>query len=530
MLPKNITPEYLLAALQRRFWYVVIPFFLIFMAIIGYCIKAPRIYKATTLILVEPQRVPREYVNPTVSLEMAERLRTITEQIKSRTRLEKIITEQNLYVRLRAERTMTDAVEAFRGDIEISVRGSQARQGSAAFEVSFVGRDPAQVRDVTNTIANLFIDDNLKLRESQATGTTRFLERELERMKEQLREKEEQVRVFKEKHSGQLPEQLQNNYQILTQLQRQLDSINEAIQRTEDRRVMLQTQLARAGSTTLGGGGSSASENSEVNALPMPSGLEGLRQQLETLRTRYTENHPEVVKVKTVIERLEKEQVGEAFGPDAQGTARAPGAAPRRTESQGTDVYATLRLIERDLKVLQEDRKKLFNQINEYRSRIENGPRIEQMFVDVRRGYEQANQNYQSLLQKKLQAELAENMERAQQGEQFRVLDAAKLPDRPFEPKLVKILLLGVMMSLGVGLGSGLLREHLDIAFWSRKELESVLELPVLVIVPFVQTEKDLYRNKMKMVGTISVLLAMGSALLLALFVLWKSSPSLFRL
>jgi len=178
VIPKDgIDLAYVKGALKRRSWYIVFPFFAVSLAAIVYCIVASRSYKAQTVILIEPQKVPGEYVSATVTVDLSARLRTITQQIKSRTRLEGIIKQYDLYGDILADATMTDAVEAFRENIEVNVRG-----GHYAFEVSFQGNDPVKVRDVTNTLAHLFIESNLKLREAQATGTTKFLDRELERL------------------------------------------------------------------------------------------------------------------------------------------------------------------------------------------------------------------------------------------------------------------------------------------------------------------------------------------------------------
>jgi len=173
MTPKDgINLQYVKAAFLRRFWYIVLPFFLVSIATVGLCIKTPRVYKAETLILVEPQKVPPEYVRSTVTVDLGDRLRTITQQIKSRTRLEKIINEYGLYPETRAEKTMTDAVEVFREKIEINVQRSGGRSDTGSFQIAYMNRDPLKARDVTNAVANLLIEDNLRLRAVSYTHLT----------------------------------------------------------------------------------------------------------------------------------------------------------------------------------------------------------------------------------------------------------------------------------------------------------------------------------------------------------------------
>ena len=524
MIPKDgMSPKYLKAAFVRQFWYIVLPFFLISVLAVVYCMKAPRVYKAETLILVEPQKVPQEYVSSTVTIDLDARLRTIQQQVKSRTNLEKIIREHNLYPDIRAARTMTDAVEAFRKNIEITVVRWSGRSGGGSFEIAFMNSDPVKARDVTNAIANLYIDHNLKLREAQAAGTTGFLDRELKRVKEVLRHKEEQVRQFKEKYFGMLPEQMENNYRILAQLQQQIDSVNTTIQQIEDRKVVLQAQLGRietARTSTVRAVG----QDEAPAADQAPLTFEELRQELQSLKSRYSDKHPDVLRLAGRLAKLEKPQDATVPDTDTKVASIQPptSEAQRLMHAQRQDLVSQLELVDREIATLAKEKKKVSSQIAQYQQRIEEAPRIEQMFVDLDRGYSQASRNYQALLEKKMQAQLAENLERAQQGEQFRVLDIAKLPEKSFKPDIIKVLALGFAIALACSFGLAYIREHLDRTFQTSKELESLAKLPVLVSVPVVNTKQELRWNLLKKAGAAGALVSMASVLFYALFLLWK--------
>lgn len=535
MIPQDgITLQYLKIALQRRLWYAVVPFFVLAMASVVYCIKAPKVYQSSTLILVQPQEVPAEYVQPTVTSNATSRLNTLKEQVMSRPRLEEIIKKYDLYPEVRASRTMYDAVELMREHITVEVNESRDRRDTspASFRVSYDGAEgPAKVRDVTAAVTNLFIIDNLKLREAQATGTSRFLERELQRMKEVLRHKEEEVRKFKEEHLGVLPEQMENNYRILEQRQLHLNSLNATLQQTRDRKVLLQTQLQRLqtvqatspepqGPVTGSSGG-----EAQLN-------LEQLRQLLASQRTRYSEQHPDVLRTKAMIAKREKEEETEAPETDSQGLGlvSSQSEAQRLMVLQREDAVTQLKLIETEIQTLAHEIRRTEQQIEAYRQRIEGGPKIEQLFVDLRRDYDEASENYQSLLEKKMQADLAENLERTQKGEQFTVLEPADLPEKPIKPKIPKILLLGFMMAAAGGLGLAFMREHLDPTFWSARDLEGMLEIPVLVSIPVITTTEERRWNLLKKATTVCALIVMSSALLAALFVLWKHNPTLLPL
>lgn len=532
MIPKDgLDIPYALAALRRRLWYVALPFFLVATGTIVYCIKAPRIYQSSTLLLVQEQEVPADYVRPTVTSDTRSRLNVLQEQVLSRPRLEEIIKRHNLYADIRERFTMFDAVEEMRKNVTVTIKdpGDRYRAAPAAFEISYEGENALKVKEVTAAIATLFIEDNMKLRESQAVGTSQFLDREMERMREELRKKEEQVREFKEKHMGLLPEQMESNYRILGQLQQQLDSINVSLQQTEDRKVMLRTQLGTLETVRASSGGTLG--QTAVSGPSLTGGLDQLRQALETLKSRYTDTHPDIVRLKATIEKMEQEQAAPGGAlPDAgqKNAASAPTQAERLLQAHRDDLSAQMGLIDRQLRGLGEDKKKVEAQIRQYRERIESGPEIEQMFVDLSRGYEEANENYQSLLQKKLQADLAENLERTQKGEQFVILEYANLPQKAIKPNVWKVLSMGLMLSLGAGLGLAFLREYLDPTFWRSKDVESIAQIPVLVSIPIVSTKGEHRMRILKRIGTAGALASMASVLLYALFMLYRTDPTAF--
>ena len=530
MIPKeSITPQYLIEVLRRRLWYMVVPFFLVSMATIVYCINAPKVYKSSTLILVQPQEVPSDYVQPTVTSDARYRLNTLQEQVLSRPRLEEIIKKYDLYQEIRSMGTMYDAVESMRQHVRVEVKEPGRRDtGPGSFEVSYEGHDPAKVMAVTSAIANLFIEDNLRIREQQASGTSKFLERELERMRATLRSKEELVRQFKEQQMGLLPEQMENNYRILNQLQQQLDSINDTLQQTEDRRVILKGQLGRL--ETLHAGNAAATVPPGSSAPDqMPLSLDVLRQQLKSLSSRYSDQHPDIIRLKATIAELEKKQSTTAYEktPGEQDVFSQTTDAQRLMVVQREDLLTQLKLIDKEIQNLNGEKRETSRQIEVYRHRIENGPRIEQMLVDLNRDYLEASKSYKDLLQKKMQADLAENLERTQKGEQFRILEPANLPHKPFKPDIMLTLLWGFGIALACGLGLTFLRENLDSTFRNSRELESVSTLPVLVAIPVITTEKERRWNMYKQAVTVCMLVSMASSLFYALFILWDAGRTL---
>jgi polysaccharide chain length determinant protein (PEP-CTERM system associated) len=436
----------------------------------------------------------------------------------SRSRLEEIIKKLDLYPTERASTSIQSSVEKMRKNIDVQLKKSGRRESITSFRVSFEGKEPKKVRDVAAALAGLFIQYNSKLRQEQAAGTSKFLASELVKVKEELRLWEHRVREFKQKHVGFLPEHMESNYRIMTQLQQRLDSLNTNLQKTQDRRVILQRTFQEEALT--------AGARDE-----QPKTLNGLRQQLQNLQIRYSDRHPDVIRLKALIEKLEKQkQINMSRAKSDRSDEKSMSEAERLMSAEKEERFDELNLIEKEIFALRKEIGETESQIDKYRLRIERGPEIEAMFVDLRRGYEQASANYQSLYQKKLQADLAKNLEQTQKGEQFRIQDHAHLPSSPYKPDLRKILSVGLMLALGTGFGLALLREYFDPSFWSRREVESMLEFPVLVSIPLIQTKRERELKMVKTAAAVCILLAMSSTLGYALYVLWQKSPGFIPL
>ncbi|MGZ3614751.1 MAG: GumC family protein, partial [Thermodesulfobacteriota bacterium] len=228
----------------RRKWYVIIPLvasILVSFALYGYL---PKIYKATTVILVQPQTVPENYIRSTITDSVVGRLSTISQEILSRTRLEKVIHEFNLYADIRNSASMEAVVETMRKAIEVKVENqSQSERAQNSFSISYEGREPRTVMMVTNKLASLFIEENLRVRELQAERTSEFLSKELDAMKEKLKTKDEEIRNIKQRYMGELPQQLDANLRVLERLQQQLHATNESIRAVEDRVLFVQNRI-----------------------------------------------------------------------------------------------------------------------------------------------------------------------------------------------------------------------------------------------------------------------------------------------
>ena len=467
--------DYLQIALRRK-WYFIVPFVLISIAAIAYALYAPNIYRASTLILVEPQKVPSSYVKATVTEDIESQLRTITEQIMSRSYLEKIINEFDLYPEMRKKLPLQSVIERMRRCIDVRVRKGRV------FTVSFEDQNPVIAMKVANRLASLFIEGNLKVREERAEGTLVFLEKELERVRKLLKQQEKKVSEFRAEHLGVLPEQLEANLRTLDRLQLQLQSNGEALKAAEETRRMLQQQLSQMQTMPM----ITVDEpTSGEELVPESSSLSELKAKLKKLRLRYTEKHPEVVRLERLIAQMENEEKSNEANEEGSKETSA-----NEEPLWASQIEAQLAQLDAEISQLKNERKRLKSEIKEYERRVEITPKVEQQLKELSRGYEVTQKEYQSLLDKKLQAELAANMERKQKGERFKVLDQAKIPERPFKPNRQKIILFGVF--LGMAIGSGLVGvvEYLDHSFYKIEDLEQFTGISVIASIPKIKAKK----------------------------------------
>ena len=531
---------YIQMALRRK-WYIIIP--LVLSVVISFAVykKLPKYYRASTLILVQSQRIPTEYVRSTITDTVTSQLNTLSQEILSRTRLEKVIHEFNLYADLLRKFPMEEVVENMRKAIEVRIQ-SQPRYepGQNSFSISFEGKEPRTVMLVTNKLASLFIEENLKVREQQAEKTSEFLGKELSAMEEKLRRQEVQIRAFKERHMGQLPEQLDANLRILERLQEQLQTTSENIRAAEDRSLLVRTQidqlrereqglLARQTrrepksrettpqETTLDTEDVIAPGTAED---PVITQYNQLKRDLVAAQSKYTQSHPDVIDLKQKIAKLEP-KVKEAIEREKnEREARIRALKERRnaererrnTERERRDADTELdpvvvaldpaldRLLAQyteqyhesqlEAKRLKGEEKSLKEQIALYQRRIEDTPRGEQELTLLTRDYDLTKTNYQSLLDKKIQARMAENLERNQQGEQFKILDPARIPEKPVRPDRNNILLIGLLLGFTLGAGLAGFRESLDESFHTVADVENYLDLPVVATIPNLKEEE----------------------------------------
>ena len=447
----------------RRKLYFVIPLVVVLLGACLVAVLTPKKYMASTLVLVTPPRIPAELVRSTVTSGITERLNSISQEIMSRTRLEAVIDELKLFPEESKKMDREALVALMRQNIKVDIP-QRASENLGYFAVKYTSKDPVVAAAVANKISSLFIEENLKQREQQAVGTSEFLANELKGTKERLESQGKELADYKRRHLGELPEQRDTNIRLMEQLQQLYQRNEESLRAAQDRQLLIGRQMrdlenpaVQQGETGSGGRSRGSFETQ----------LDDMKKNLAELQSRYTERHPDVVSLKRKIAEMEKRK-------DAFNINNDP-----RYRELANNMTAT----EMEIKRLQDESGKLRSQIGQYRGRIEGATVREQQMSSLVQEYDNTKRLYESLLKKSEEAQQAENLERRQKGEQFRVVDPARVPDKPFQPDIPKILLMGLVAGMACGLAGIFAREQLDRSFHDPEDIEATLGFRVLASI-----------------------------------------------
>lgn len=498
MVPgKKYTPEDFVAIAWARRWFIIVPFVLVTAGAIAYAMLQPNRYRAQTAIMITPQQVPTNFVQSTITTTLADRLQMIRQQILSRTRLERIIQEFNLYPEMRANRIMEDVVEQLRRDIRVDIQNSRNRRSdSGSFTVSFMSADPRTALLVTERLGSLFIRENLEDRAVLADTTNQFLEAQLEEARRRLLDHEKKLEGYRLRNAGSLPSQVASNLQGIQTTQTQLQSLRNETNADRDRRLFLERAIAEAEAAppTVPSAAPPADGAAAAPASAMVR-LESARGSLRSLELRLKPDHPDIQRVKRAIRDLEKEAEAEALtlpvGGETPAISPSIAAGERNRHVRIANMRAEIDTIDRRLAARQRDEEKLRQNLTSYQARIDAAPARETELVELTRDYDILRNSYESLLQKSENSKLAVNLERRQIGEQFRIVDGARLPERPVSPNRPRIIGLGATLGLGLGLALIALLEYRDSTLKTEPDVLVSLALPVLALIPAMVTKAE---------------------------------------
>jgi succinoglycan biosynthesis transport protein ExoP len=433
--------------------------------------KLAPVYTATAVILVESQKIPETFVAATVQTALEAQLDTLKQQVLSTDRLWSLVDSFDLYKAERTRMTKDEVLRLMRGDISISLSRGWSARGPGAFQVEFEANRPEIAANVANQIGMFFINENLRQRTSEAAATSEFMDGQLAAAEMRLREQEAKLKEFKLSHNGELPEQEQALLATVAQSRAELLGIQEGLGRAQQNKLILESSLAystanlrerqeRRRAATAATSGSRAAAPTQPAA---PTPLEQAQSELRKLRSRYHESHPEVVRMVLEVQRLEREGPSPVPAPteraassstEASGAAAATNGAADDSalieSSRIQELNAQIAAVTQELRTLEQRRARVLAESAEAQARIRNLPAREQQLAVITRDYDTSKNNYQSLLNKKLAADVATDMERLHRSQKFIMLDPARTPEKPSRPKRAMLTWAGSILSFSL--------------------------------------------------------------------------------
>jgi polysaccharide biosynthesis transport protein len=489
--------------LCRRRWWILLTACATTIASIVVIQLLPNKYTSEATVLVIQQQVPERYVVSTTTTDVSEALQGMTQEVLSRSSLLSIIDAVGLYATERDHVAADELLARMRKRLDIQpLESGPTRRNVNSFKISFVADNAHTAQEVTSRVTSLFINENVKMREHQATVTTDFLQEQLETVRKQLMDQEAVVRSFKMQHLGELPEQEQGNSQILASLSGQLQNTVAALSRAQEQKAYLESLLRGYedyAARDAGAGSSPSLGGPSVDTIPSPnaaleSEISRLQAEKAALLSKYTPDHPDVIKKDAEIARAEASLARAGSLPRAPKSEKGEKPAvltSRRQEAPVAQVNSQLESNRVEMEHLTRDANQLKEKIAQYQERLNATPVREQQLAGMLRDYDLLKQNYADLLKKQQESGLAMSLEKHQEGQQFRVVDPASLPSLPSFPNRPMLRLGGAGGGVALGLALAFLLEISEHSFYSEKQLRNRVKVPLVIALPVLLTEGE---------------------------------------
>lgn len=493
MLSREITPKYILEVARRNMLVMALATVLIATAVTIYAVRMPNIYQAETVILVEPQQTVQSAPGRLAITSTMERegLATLSQQILSRSSLEKIINEVGVYNGM----AMEQRVRNVRDNIQLDVVKQDQSGNVGGFKIAFQYSDAKQATQVVNSLAGLFINENTNAREQVLKEKLNFLQEQTDQAKAKLNEQEQKMLELKQKYADVLPEQHDKNMRMVEQLNGQLMANRDALSRGQQQANYLENMLSEYKSAPPAARPSILKTVEPATPPPPPTAvekqLEESKAQLAELKNKYTDQHPDVVRMNKRINDLEERRAAEAITIPVKVKNTKADEPKETTTTVSPETYASITQINSQLRSLKPEIQqraattgRIQSQLSYYQSRLNMPPSAEQELAETARNYNLAKDQFQSISNELLSAQMASDLEGKQKTMLFRVVDPAKQPEKPIKPNRRLIVLIGLLAGLGAGVGLAFYREFSDESLHTESDVESNLKLEVLAAIP----------------------------------------------
>ncbi len=489
--------DYLDILRRRKLWILLTALGVFVMGIVV-AIRLPSLYHSETVIVVDPQQVPESIVPSTVSSSVLDRLSTIRQLVLSPTRLAELIQVLNLFPGRRGQRDIEVLVAGMQKAISIDVADA-GNQRLSAFKIGYTSRSPLEAAEVANQLASMVILESLRAREHQLSGTEEFLDGELQDTKRKLEEKEAEVSRIKAQYITDLPESKQFHLEALESLRNQLRSSQDRVNRDEEQKVYLQSMVGNSRPFIDIDANSGEDASSPTQQL-----IEKVETSLVELRSRYRPNYPDVRKLQSQLDILKAKKAQE----DADAPKRnVSGEAIARAAK---NPVVSSQLAKLDLEIAEQTKlqAQLNDQINAHVVKLEQMPIFESKIAGLMRDYESLRAHYNALLDRKISAGMASNLETHQKAERFQTLDAATVPDKPSAPNRTQIALGALFVGLFVGFGVAVVIDFSDTAVRGEKEAARILGAPVLAGIPMIVSQREVVLRRTRFAIAVAATIA----------------------
>ena len=535
----------------RRHTFQIVAVAVVFAAIsIIVAFALPAVYRSSATILVQEQEVPPELVRSTITSFADERIQVISHQVMTRAVLLELIDKFDLYEKDRGRMTSEDIIERMRKDIKLSTvnadisdRSSGRRvNATIAFKISYDASQPDDAQKVVAELVSLYLNENLKARQQSVAETTAFLAQEADRLAKQIQEIEAKLAAFKRRNVGRMPDSSAVNVQLAERTEAELQRVEREMSLLQDRKLSLEAQLAfvKPNVSTVTGtrGERILTPEERLNALQAQyasiSGVYGadhpdvrrvqreiaalkaetggsskvdaadqlkkLETELAALKERYGDDHPDVQRLNRSIAALTASEAKSATAPRV--VSKRPGDPIQSADNPAYIVLATqLESAKRELAQLSTLRDDLRAKQRAYDARLLQIPEVEREYSELTRDYGNAQTRYREIKSKQMQAEGAVELEKESKAERFSLGEPANLPQRPFSPNRPAIALIGLVASLGGGLGLAWLREAIDPSVKGPLELARISPAPILTAIPYIETQGESARKRRRTLG-----------------------------
>ena len=500
----------------------------------------PSTYRSTATILIEQQEIPQDLVRSVITSFADQRVQVISQRVMTTQNLLSLVERYNLYPDIRRAQPREVLVDKLRSDIGmhmisadvIDPRSGRPTQATIAFSVSYQSRSPDLALKVANDLTSLYLNENLTSRTQLGHQTATFFSEESARQAAHIADLDKSLTAFKQKHSNDLPELVQLNLQTMERTELELHDAQNKLDSLDSQRVLLEAQLAQINPT------SQVFSDTGQRVMGPEDRLKALKSQLASYKARFAPGHPDIVSTEREVQGLESQvksdddtsdrlreldeakaqlaRAREKYSADhpdvvrlqraVDGLASAVEAAANTgkkreaTTHSDNPVYIQVKgeldalAVERDRAVKRRD--ELQAKFDDYERRMAKSPEVEREFHTMSRELETAQLEYKLILAKQTEAQVSENLESERKGERFTMIEPPQMPEKPISPNRLLIVVMGLLLSLALGVGAAAAHESFDASVRGPTDIRQLLQVPALASIPVIVTTEDRARRR----------------------------------